>query len=108
MIDWRSASKAEFEAWHEQYKRDNGYPLQGRNAATGELVDIGWTTEYTAPIEVDATDVRFVVDSKVSTSKPGRASLAPVRKADGSVNIAASKADQVALAEPVAELRELK
>jgi len=40
-------TKAAFETWHEQWKHDHGYPLQGRNAETGELVDVGWTTEYT-------------------------------------------------------------
>ena len=39
--------KAAFEMWHAQWKHDHCYPIRGRNAATGKLVDIGWTTDYT-------------------------------------------------------------
>lgn len=94
MTEYRSLSEAEFIAWHEKYKQDNGYPLQGRNAATGELVDVGWTTEYTAPIKVDETDVRFTVDEKVSV-KPGRLSTAVTTKADGLVDVAATRAESI-------------
>lgn len=82
MSEWRSASKAEFDAWHNQYKTDHGYPIQGRNAATGELVDIGWTTDYTTAVAVDASDVRFIVDAKAGTARPGKLSTAPSRAVD--------------------------
>lgn len=63
MTTWRSLTKAEFDTWHQQYLADNGYPLAGRNALTGELVPapIGVTTEYTSPIEVASADARFTV-----------------------------------------------
>lgn len=88
---------AQFKAWHDSYKADRGYPLQGRNAATGEPVDVGWTTEYTAPVVVDAGDVRFEVDPKDVPVLPGKKAARPVFKADDTLDVAKSKADQAAL-----------
>lgn len=63
MTQWRTMTRAEFDVWHAAYKQANGYPLPGRNAATGELVPTptGVTTEYTAPIAVGSFDTRCVV-----------------------------------------------
>lgn len=96
MTEWRTASKAEFDAWHAQYKAENGYPIQGRNAATGDLVDVGWTTEYTSAEQVTKDDVRFVVDAKDVPVMPGKLSSAPARKVDGSIDVVRSKSDQAA------------
>ena len=91
MTEWRSLSRADFKTWHDKYKADNGYPLPGRNALTGEIqpLTVGPTTDYADPVEVDAADVRFDVED--IDDKPGRASAAPVYNADGTVNVTASK-----------------
>lgn len=62
-MTWRTLTKAEFDAWHQQYLADNGYPLPGRNAATGELVPAptGVTAAYTNALEVASADCRFTV-----------------------------------------------
>ena len=60
-MTWRTLTKAEFDAWHAAYLADKGYPMPGRNAATGEIVDTGATTAYASPIEVASADCRFVV-----------------------------------------------
>lgn len=79
----RQMTKAEFVAWHEAFKKANGYPLQGRNAATGELVDIGWTTEYVDFVEISPADVRVVIDvaelqrAKVPAPAPGKLAAVP-------------------------------
>ena len=85
-------SRAAFGLWHTKYKADNGYPLHGRNAATGEIqpLDVGPTTDYTECVEVDHADVR--VDVGDIDDKPGRASGAPVYNDDGTVNVTKSKA----------------
>jgi len=106
MAEFRSLSEAEFNAWHAKFKADNGYPLQGRNAATGELVDVGWTTEYTSPIKVDDTDVRFPVDEKVAV-KPGRNAPPPKYKADLTLDATASKAELEATPIKSAEAEEV-
>lgn len=92
MAEFRSLSLAEFTAWHEKYKSDNGYPLPGRNAKTGQIqpLSIGPTTDYTAPIIIDTLDVRFPVDEKIAV-KLGRLSTPPVYKSDGTVDTVASK-----------------
>lgn len=60
---WRTLTKAEFDEWHQAYLTEQGYPLPGRNALTGELVPapVGVTTAYTSPIEVASADTRFTV-----------------------------------------------
>lgn len=95
---YRTLSQAEFDAWHTQYKADNHYPLQGRNAKTGALqpLSIGPTTEYVAPIKVDSTDVRFTVDEKVAVL-PGKPGAPPTFKTDGTLDVVKTKADQAAL-----------
>ena len=92
MTEWRSLSRADFKTWHDKFKSDNGYPLHGRNAATGEIqpLDVGPTTDYVVPVEVDRADVR--VDVGDIDDKPGRASGAPVYNDDGTVNVTKSKA----------------
>ena len=92
MTEWRSMSRANFKKWHDKYKSDNGYPLPGRNALTGELEPpgVGETTEYVTPTEVDSTDVRFDVGDLAD--KPGKASWAPVHKEDGTIDATKSKA----------------
>ena len=94
MTEWRSLSRADFKTWHDQYKADNGYPLPGRNALTGELQPpgVGETTEFVVPVEVDATDVRVAFEDDVLI-KPGKVSVAPVYNDDGTVNVTESKAD---------------
>jgi len=93
MAEWRSLSKADFDKWHDKYKADNGYPLPGRNAKTGELEPpgVGETTEYVTPTEVDSTDVRFDVGDL--DDKPGKASWEPAYKEDGTIDVAKSKID---------------
>jgi len=96
------ASVAEFDAWHDQYKADNGYPLPGRNALTGELKPpgVGETTEYVTPIEVSATDVRVAFEDDM-LDKPGKASWEPAYKEDGTIDAVNSKIEPV---EPVKEV----
>jgi len=95
MTEWRSLSRASFKTWHDQYKADNGYPLPGRNAKTGELEPpgVGETTEYVTPTEVDSTDVRFDVGDLAD--KPGVASWEPAYKEDGTIDVAQSKIEPV-------------
>ena len=94
MTEWRSLSRANFKKWHAQYKADNGYPLPGRNALTGELQPpgVGETTEYVVPVEVSATDVRVAFEDDVLI-KPGKASWAPTYKDDGTIDVAKSKTE---------------
>lgn len=63
MTSWRTLSRAEFDAWHAAYKQAHGFPLPGRNAATGELVPAptGVTTDYTTPTDVGTADSRFTI-----------------------------------------------
>ena len=95
MTEWRSLSRADFKTWHDQYKADNGYPLPGRNALTGELQPpgVGETTEYVAPVEVDATDVRVAFGDDVLANAPGGASWAPTYKDDGTIDVTKSKTE---------------
>jgi hypothetical protein len=111
-VIFRSASLAEFDAWHEKYKADHGYPLPGRNALTGEIqpLSIGPTTEYTEPIKIDDTDVRFLVEDKIAAVAPGKPSVPPSRKIDGTVDVLRSEADQAAVdaglsVDPVADVK---
>lgn len=97
MVDYRKLPADEFVAWHDKYKAEHGYPLPGRNAATGKVVDVGWTTEYTDPV-VDAGVAVFVVDIADPAKRPGQ----PVTKAEFDAVVA--KLDPVAVdvdAEPV-------
>ena len=93
MTEWRSLSRADFKTWHNKYKADNGYPLPGRNALTGEIqpLTVGPTTDYTAPAEVSATDVRVEFEDDVLANAPGEASWAPVYKDDGTIDVVKSK-----------------
>ena len=95
MTEWRSLSRAAFKTWHDQYKSDNGYPLPGRNAATGEIqpLTVGPTTEYVVPVEVSATDVRVAFGDDVLANAPGVASWAPTYKDDGTIDVAKSKTE---------------
>ena len=95
MTEWRSLSRADFKTWHDQYKADNGYPLPGRNALTGEIqpLTVGPTTDYVAPVEVDDTDVRVAFGDDVLDDAPGVASWAPTHKDDGTVDVAKSKTE---------------
>jgi len=68
-----------FETWHEQWKIDHHYPIQGRNAATGKLVDIGWTTQYT--------------DSKCHPEKDDKRVICTIKSADAAVIPGASEPD---------------
>ena len=107
MSEWRSLSRADFKTWHTKYKADNGYPLPGRNALTGELqpLTVGPTTDYAAPLEVDAADVRVTVDEKsflrtddegvITDTAPGVPSWAPAYNDDGTVDIVKSKIEPV-------------
>lgn len=63
MTEWRTLGRDEFAVWHEAYKAAQGYPIPGRNAATGELVEapIGVTTNYTTAAVLGSFDERFVV-----------------------------------------------
>ena len=85
-------SRAGFKTWHNKYKADNGYPLPGRNALTGEIqpLTVGPTTEYAECVEVDHADVR--VDVGDIDDKPGRASVEPVYNDDGTIDVTKSKA----------------
>jgi len=106
-------SKAEFDTWHAAEKAARGYPVRGRNAKTGALAPAGtgMTAEIVAPVQVDTTDVRIPLDgtsiAEVKDDKgvvvkplPGRASWEPARKADGTIDAAASKV-QPAVEEPI-------
>ena len=88
-------SVAEFDVWHDKYKADNGYPLPGRNAATGEIqpLTVGPTTDYVAPVEVDDTDVRVAFGDDVLDDAPGEASWAPTYKDDGTLDVVKSKTE---------------
>ena len=98
-------SRADFKTWHDKYKADNGYPLPGRNALTGELqpLTVGPTTDYADPVEVDATDVRVTVDEKsflrtddegvITDTAPGVPSWAPAYNDDGTVDVVKSKTE---------------
>jgi hypothetical protein len=63
MTIWRTMTRAEFDVWHAEYLNEQGYPLPGRNAATGKLAPapVGVTTAYTSPIELADSDCRFTV-----------------------------------------------
>ncbi len=106
-------TKAEFDAWHAAYKTEHRYPVQGRNAASGKLVNIGWTTDYVAPDIIDVNDVRVLLDpAKVLDSKgvafpiPGKPAPEPVRKADGTIDVVQSKAElAVFVADDLEELQ---
>jgi hypothetical protein len=94
---WRTLTKAEFDVWHESYKRDNGFPLRGRNALTGELAPegVGETRELVEPVEVTkGTDVRFLdfVDAKI-----GKEAAQPVFKEDGAIDKLATLAEDAKL-----------
>lgn len=112
MTEWRTLTRAEFDTWHAAEKAARGFPVRGRNAQTGALqpVGVGMTTEIVAPIQVDTADVRIditgvadeVKDEKGVVVKPlpGRVSWEPVRKLDGTIDVAASKV-QPAVEEPI-------
>ena len=62
---------AAFDAWHTVTCGLLGIPHPGRNAATGELdPDAQWTTAYTQPVEVTATDWRAVVEPDIAALNP--------------------------------------
>lgn len=105
--NWRTLGRDEFDTWHAAEKAARGYPVRGRNAQTGALqpVGVGMTTEIVAPIQVDATDVRFDAVGVVAEEKddkgivvkalPGRVSWEPKRLEDGKIDVAASKLEPV-------------
>mgnify|MGYP000997970365 FL=1 len=96
---WRTMSAADFATWHSAFKTTNSYPIAGRNAATGvvQSLSVGPTTDYTTAHTVDSTDVRFLVKQSDFTTLPGKASAAPRRNSNGTVNTVDSLADQTAL-----------
>lgn len=63
MTIWRTMTRAEFDEWHAEYLTEQGYPLPGRNALTGELVPapIGVTSAYTSPLDLASADTRFTI-----------------------------------------------
>jgi len=96
-VTWRTLTKAEFDAWHEGYKRDNKFPLRGRNAATGELAPagVGMTVDLVKPVEVTKDlDVRF---EDLWDTKLGREVAQPIYKTDGTVDKFATLAEDVEL-----------
>ena len=101
-------SRADFKTWHDKYKADNGYPLPGRNALTGEIqpLAVGPTTDYAAPAEVDAADVRVAFGDGVAADAPGVASWAPTYLLDGAIDVVKSKLakEVIELVEEVIEL----
>ena len=103
MTEWRSMSKAEFDAWHLEYRRANGYPKRGRNAATGAVrpVGVGMTTAYIEPVEVvKGLDVR--VPAWGELAERGRRAAEPRRRDNGTVDATATAAADLELeAEPV-------
>lgn len=105
MTEWRKfSSRAEFDAWHQAYKQANGYPIRGRNAATGKLAPLGTgtTTDYCTPVEVATDDVRVPIDAKLVGAKPGTLASAPVAKLDAKGDVVVSDAPvSDAPAEPV-------
>lgn len=107
MTEWRTLTKAEFDAWHEAEKAERKFPIPGRNALTGEEqpLDVGPTLDLVAPTVVDKDDVRFPVDGVAAEVKdaegvvlkalPGKVSWEPVRKVDGTIDAVASKTEPV-------------
>lgn len=95
MTEWRKfSSRAEFDAWHQAYKQANGYPIRGRNAASGKLAPLGTgtTTDYCAPVEIAADDVRAPIDARLVGAKPGIPASAPIAKLDAKGDVVVSDA----------------
>lgn len=92
-------TKAEFDAWHAEWKAAVRTPVRGVNAKTGlpAPVGVGETTDYAKPVEVvkDA-DVRVVAFGELTTL--GRVAAEPVFKPDGKVDAVATAAADSELA----------
>lgn len=101
MTQWRTMTRAEWNAWHTRFKTTNRFPKRGRNAASGKLADVGtgMTSEVASYDQVDVSDVRVLLPEL--DDMPGRRSRAVVRDAEGRVDVVRSKTEQVEVdAEP--------
>lgn len=97
-------TQVEFDAWHEQYKIDNDYPLPGVNAATGRLDPTAApTTAYVEPVVV-VPDVDVRVPAFGEVAALGEPVAAPVVDDDGKIDLVATREADLVVAAEVAAL----
>lgn len=101
MTEWRKLTRAEWKAWHANFKRTRGFPRRGFAAGDGAraAVNVGATVEYAVPVELDASDVRVPAWGEMVAL--GSPCAAPVYDVDGVLDVVATREADKLLDAPV-------